>query len=341
MTTAELIKDLDAKRELVERAALAGTDSAPGGMNPLVADALAQGPAYDPSNAVAPSAAEPGAVDVSLGGAFRGAKIPFVPGVPAPSVPAGTEEEEAEDPVAKTFYDLMTHSEDYRKRASAAWERNERADKARRSLAAVSDALSSLGNLVGTVGGASNQTQTYQSPFVKDQVDADRKEYRTLAKSLQENEEGIRLAKMKLDAQQAAYDAQLEKEQVKLQNTLAAIAARGEESRKTEGVKHDYRAAENEQKQNYKVDLAQMDIDYKKDRDAMQAALRQQGINISRDRLDEAIRHNQSIEAIRENGGVGGYVTIITRDRAGREIRRERVPSGSGGSGTKKKNPMD
>lgn len=271
---------------------------------------------------------------------------------PAPS-PTNAEVEaersEAVDEYANSFVNMLAQNEAYRKQQSAAWEKREKEARSRKTIAAVSDALSSLGNLVGTAYGAAPQQQTYQMPFITQQTEQDRALARATA-------DRIRATEQNLLASQASYDTknpfalerlrhQNKMEQIGARNdaTLEQIGARGEQTRETEKAKFGNRVA-----------LKEMDLQYKGDRDKMMADLKRQGIQISREKLDEMIRHNQTMEVISEkkagNGGnVGGYKVIITRDEFGREVSRERVPTTQevgrkpnpmGGDG-RKKNPMD
>lgn len=270
---------------------------------------------------------------------------------PAPS-PTNAEVEaersEAVDDYSNSFVNMLAQNEAYRKQQSSAWEKREKEARSRKTIAAVSDALSSLGNLVGTAYGAAPQQQTYQMPFITQQTEQDRAIARATA-------DRIRATEQNLLASQASYDTknpfalerlrhQNKMEQIEAQSkaTNDAIGLRGEESRKTEGMKQENR-----------VSIKEMDLRYKGDRDKMMADLKRQGIQVSREKLDEMVRHNQTMEVISEkkagNGGnVGGYKVIITRDEFGREVSRERVPTTKEverkpnpmGEG-KKKNPMN
>lgn len=325
-STRELIDDLEKRKALFD-IAVKGTDLDEGGMNPLVADAIASAP---PAQTwVAPSS-EPGKVDVTLGGAFGGATIPFTPGTAAPSSasPKPVIPAPQVDAQGNSFYDMLLANDAYRQQNAEAFERNERANKARTTLAAVTDALASLGNLVGTTQGAFSQPQTYQTPFVTEQVEADRARARALADRIQANDQTLRLAKAREDLTNGTYALRKELEEEKTRRAQMNNEAKADlETQKQEG-----RMELEKFKQGGRVSLKQMDIDYKQNKDEMQAALRQQGIRISAGRLAEMVRHNQTIEKIREKGGgggVGGYETVIIRDEFGREIRRKRVPLGA------------
>ena len=336
-TTQELIKDL-AMRQALLGISTEGTDvDRRGQMNPLVAEAIANQPAAP--TGVAPSS-EAGKADVTFGGALGGVTVPLAPYDPSIVVDDGTEGKKREDTYGDYFYDLLVSNDAYRRANSEAFERNEKANKARARIAAVSDALSSLGNLVGTVYGAPNQEQTYQSPLVNERRKEDVERARKLAQAIQENEQGIRLTKAKIDAQQAVYDSQLEKERLKYLNNLGLIAARGDETRKTEEAKHGYRTEENEQKGEIQKDLTGMRNESAERRTAMSSGVSRANAaernQISRDRL-EAQKNGE----IGSNGGVGGYTTqtTIQRDEFGRETGRTTTRTGSNGQTVTRTSP--
>ena len=321
-TTRELIDDL-ALRQALLGIANEGTDLDKGGMNSLVAEAIANRPPAP--TGVAPSS-DPSKANVTFGGALGGVTVPVSPVSAVPAV------EEEEKPETDYFYDLLLANDEYRRANSEAFERNEKASKARRRIAAVSDAISSLGNLVGTVYGAPNQEQTYQSPLLNEKRKEDIERARKLAQAIQENDQGIRLTKAKLDAQQAVYDSQLEKERLKYLNNLGLIAARGDETRKTEEAKHGYRTEENEQKGEIQKDLTGMRNESAEKRTAMSSGVSRANAvdrnQIARDRLDAQINGQ-----IGSSGGVGGYTTqtTIQRDEFGRETGRTTTRTGSNG----------
>lgn len=329
MTTQQLVDDLEKRRAEVAAsllgASLAPTSPAtPGTVNPVVAEALAAGPAnpvLEAAKSLAPqsvSVTPPASVPVSPQDA---APVPgsTKPIIPAPQVDAAE---------TNSFYDMLLMNDAYRLQNKEAFERNERANRARTTIAAVTDALASLGNLVGTTQGAFSQPQTYQTPFVTEQVEADRTRARSLADKIQANDQTIRLAKAREDLTNGTYALRKELEEEKTRRAQMNNEAKADlETQKQEG-----RMELEKFKQGGRVSLKQMDIDYKQNKDEMQAALRQQGIRISAGRLAEMVRHNQTIEKIREKGGgggVGGYETVIIRDEFGREIRRKRVPLGA------------
>ena len=160
-----------------------------------------------------------------------------------------------------------------------------------------------------------------------EQVEADRARARQLADRIQASDQSIRLAKAREDMTNGTYALRQALEEEKTRRAQMNNEARAD----LEGQRQEGRLELEKLKQGGRVSLKQMDIDYKQNKDELQAALRQQGIRISAGRLSEMVRHNQTIEKIRENGGgggVGGYETVIIRDEFGREIRRRRVPLG-------------
>lgn len=343
MTPQQLVDVLQRRQALFD-AAVAATDAAGvPGMNPLVADALASAPKTS-APSVTPSSA-PGKVNVTLGGALGGATVPFITGAKAPAsatpetntkapeqgvAPESrvTPEPLVDDTHGGSFYDMLLKNDAYRLQNKDAFERNEKANRARTAIAAVTDALASLGNLVGTTQGAFSQPQTYQTPFVTEQVESDRARARQLADRIQANDQTIRLAQAREEMTNGTYALRQALEEEKTRRAQMNNEARAD----LEGQRQEGRLELEKLKQEGRVSLRQMDIDYKQNKDEMQAALRQQGIRISAGRLSEMIRHNQTIEKIREKGGgggVGGYETVIIRDEFGREIRRKRVPLGT------------
>ena len=332
-TTRELIDDLEKNRQAAQQLfniAAPGTFDVP----TIVEQAIAE---QRPVPGTVTGGENP---TVALGGAFHGATVPLpnvtvgqtthakdsapVPGAPKPVIPAP----QVDTPETNSFYDMLLRNDAYRLANQEAFERNEKANRARTTIAAVTDALASLGNLVGTTQGAFSQPQTYQTPFVTEQVEADRARARALADRIQANDQTLRLAKAREDLTNGTYALRKELEEEKTRRAQMNNEAKADlETQKQEG-----RMELEKFKQGGRVSLKQMDIDYKQNKDEMQAALRQQGIRISAGRLSEMIRHNQTIEKIREKGGgggVGGYETVIIRDEFGREIRRKRVPLGA------------
>lgn len=113
------------------------------------------------------------------------------------------------------FLDLLNENEAYRQQQKAEWDRREKEAKSRKTWAAVADAVSSLGNLVGTTAGASNQPQTYQMPFVNQDVEQDRAYARTIADRIRTNEQAIQLQLAKQDAAEASGASALALQQLR------------------------------------------------------------------------------------------------------------------------------
>lgn len=108
-----------------------------------------------------------------------------------------------------SLYDLIMRNDAVRERNREAFDRREKSDRARLAIAAVTDALASLGNLVGTTQGAFNQPQTYQVPFVQADVEKARGEARKYADLLDRNDQAIRLQMHADERQKEITDRQL------------------------------------------------------------------------------------------------------------------------------------
>lgn len=324
-------------RELIERralfdAALAGTDLDRGGMDPLVAEALAAGPSdkADPVLETAKAVAAKAAAEPPVASAASAPVVSASDAAPAPPVGPAIPAPQTASTGADTFYDMLLRNDAYRLQNKEAFERNERANAARVRIAAVADALASLGNLVGTTAGSENQPQTYQTPFVAEQVEAGRKEARALAKAIEENQEGLQLAKMKLDASNASYDRQLAVQDAITQRAVANALARAE----LEKDKHGYRTEENAQKAGFTKEQHDIDNAVKKEiaegRNATSRA--NTAANVAqKDRVLDAKKNGEI-----SDGNVGSYTTetVITRDDAGHEVGRTTRRTGSNGQTT-------
>lgn len=176
------------------------------------------------------------------------------------SIPSAEFTSTENDLSGKYFLDILSNNEEIRRRMAEDYERNEKSRRARLALASLTDGLAALGNLVGTTQGAFSQPQTYQTPFVTEQVEADRARARQLADRLRSENESIRLAQAKLQAadEQALTKAQqaMDLENARFEHNKILIGNRGEEARATEGVKHENRTLEETQKQEGKEALA-------------------------------------------------------------------------------------
>lgn len=243
---------------------------------------------------------------------------------PAPQV----ETPEAEvQPSVPSFASFLEQSAAYRRQQSEAWEKREREAKSRKTIAAVSDALSSLGNLVGTAYGAAPQRQTYQMPFVQQDTEQERALARATAERLRNADQSYQMMLDRYAAQGELGDTRLAQEKERTNRALQVEGMRNERAAGNNATKAAIAAG----RYSNAIKLKEMDLKYRGNRDKMLADLKREGIQVSRDKLDEMIRHNQTMEVINEKrgtGNVGGYKVVITRDQYGREVSRERIPTG-------------
>ena len=351
-TTRELIDDLEKNRQAAQQLfniAAPGTFDVP----TIVEQAIAE---QRPVPGTVTGGENP---TVALGGAFHGATVPLpnvtvgqtthakdsapVPGAPKQVIPAP----QVDTPETNSFYDMLLRNDAYRLANQEAFERNEKANRARTTIAAVTDALASLGNLVGTTQGAFSQPQTYQTPFVTEQVEADRARARALADRIQANDQTLRLAQAREEMTSGAYALKQALEEEKTRRAMennaarAALAAQNAGYRSDlEGVKHGYRTDEETQKQ--------------AGRETIQTMKNQQSdINNRRSTGTSAANNIRTNDRIRETGGggsVGGYTTTTQSeyDELGRKVRETKTRTGAGGQtttttttpGGKKPNPM-
>lgn len=243
-----------------------------------------------------------------------------------------------------SFYDLIMRNDALRLANKDAFDRREKADKARTRIAAVSDAIASLGNLVGTTAGAFSQPQTYATPFVTEQVMQDRARARQMADYLQRNDQSLRIAQAREDAANgaAALRRELEEERTRraqMNNEARAALSAQNASQKAGlyGVQHGYKTEEEAQKQEGRMAV-------------QESRNRQSDINNRRSTGVSAANNIRNNERMAANGGgrVGGYTTETTihRDEYGNETGRTttRTPANGGASTTttsgKKPNPM-
>lgn len=349
MTPQQLVDDLQ-KRQALFDAAVSSTDAAPvPGMNPLVAEALANG-------ATAATAASPNAVhSVAMGLApkvatdssapVKAASAAPAPPVAKPVAPAP----QVDTPESSSFYDMLLRNDAYRLANKEAFERNEKANRARTAIAAVTDALASLGNLVGTTQGAFSQPQTYQTPFVTEQVEADRKEARKLAQAIEDNDMSLRLTRAKYDAENGLYGSRLALEQAKTDRAMALALERAKLAEQNagykselEGTKHGYRTDEIAQRGEIQKEVRQMINE-------------QSDLNNRRTTGTSAANNIRNNETKKEvgSGNVGGYTTRteIEYDELGHKVGETKTRTREGGATTttttttkpasgKKPNPM-
>lgn len=348
MTPQQLVDDLQRRQALFD-VAVSHTDSAPvPGMNPLVADALAGGPA--PSGSPFLGAAKSVAPSVSVATPPVASVPPQdaapVPGSPRPVMPAP----QVDTPSSNSFYDMLLMNDAYRLQNKEAFERNEKANKARTTIAAVSDALASLGNLVGTTQGAFNQPQTYQTPFVTEQVEADRARARQLADRLLANDQTIRLTQAREDMTNGAYALRqaLEEERTRraqMNNEARAALSAQNASQKSEQIA---------QQGGIRKEVAQMNNESAERRTGISA-----GTSAANNKRNIAFKEKE-LEAKKNGeiggsgGSVGGYTTTTQYqyDELGHKTGETKTRTPAGGPTTtttttttkpasgKKPNPM-
>lgn len=263
-----------------------------------------------------------------------------VPVVPAPRVGAGVG-----DDVAESFYDMLVRNDAYRLANKDAFERNERANAARVRIAAVTDALASLGNLVGTTRGAFSQPQTYQTPFVTEQVDADRARARQLADRLQANEQTIRLTKAREDLATGAYALRQALEEERTRRAMLNNEARAALSAQNAGQKSEQIA----QQGAIRKEVAQMNNASAEKRTGITAGTSRANA-LTRDAFNRDKLEAQKNGEIGSSNGVGGYTTTTeyTYDDLGHKTgeTKRRTPAGGPTATTskpasgKKPNPM-
>ena len=332
MTAAQLAEELENKRDVIGSVLSEPTFA----LDPVTVSAQAPAPVVLTGKATAPET-EP--VDMNLR-------------TPQPLAPVQEDAPvQAPDGVDRpeSFYDLILQNDAYRLQNKEAFDRREKANKARTTIAAVSDALASLGNLVGTTHGAFSQPQTYSTPFVAEQVAQDRARARQMADYLQRNDQSLRLAQAREEAANgaAALRRELEEERTRraqMNNLARAALSAQNASQKADlyGVQHGYRSEEEEQKQGNRMEL-------------QDSRNKQSDTNNRRTTATSRANTKNRIAAQQANGGggrVGGYTTETTihRDEYGQETGRTttRTPANGGASTTttttttteRKPNPM-
>lgn len=289
---------------------------------------------------VTASGSRPVVVTGQVGLTQRAASVPSYTEQPAVGVP-DTESQ------PHSFADLIMQNDAVRLRNKEAFDRREKADRARLTIAAVTDALASLGNLVGTTQGAFSQPQTYQVPFVHEDAERARAEARNTANMLLRNDQSLRVAQMREESANsaAALRQALEEERTRRaqMNNDARVALAQENARlkgELYGTQHGYRTEEETQKQQGRMEL-------------QDSRNRQSDLNNRRSTATSAANNIRNNERMAANGGgrVGGYTTETTihRDEYGQETGRTttRTPANGGpstttttGSSGKKPNPM-
>lgn len=134
------------------------------------------------------------------------------------------EYERQKEDANRSFLELLMQNAAMQQAEAEREGKKEKERRARIVMASLADGLSALGNLVGTSHGAMNQPQTYQLPFVKQDVEQDRALARATAERLRATDQDLRMAQLKLNAGVSPTGL----EDVKHYNRLAEIYARGE-----------------------------------------------------------------------------------------------------------------
>ena len=309
MTPQQLVDDLQ-KRQALFDIAVSSTDAAPvPGLNPVVAEALSNGapsapaPSPNPVHSVAMGLAPKVATDSSA--PVKAASATPAPSAAKPVAPAP----QVDTPASNSFYDMLLRNDAYRLQNKEAFERNEKANRARTTIAAVTDALASLGNLVGTTQGAFNQPQTYQTPFVTEQVEADRARARQLADRLLANDQTIRLTQAREDMTNGAYALRQALEEERTRRAQMNNVARSALSAQNASQKSDQIAQQGE--------IRERIVDKQ-----TASAEKRTGITAGTSRANALTRdafNRDKLEAqkngeIGSSNGVGGYTTTTRYD---------------------------
>lgn len=256
---------------------------------------------------------------------------------PAPQV------ETPEQPAVPSFASFLEQSEAFRRQQSEAWEKREKEASSRKTLAAVSDALSSLGNLVGTAYGAAPQRQTYQMPFVQQETEQERALARATAERLRNADQSYQMMLDRYAAQGELGDTRLAQEKERTNRALQVEGMRNAREGVRQGAMTDRNNATIESRnRNTDVNAA--------------TRVKTTGMNnaSSERRNTETNEARKAVAEIRAaNGGnVGGYTTetVINRNAYGQETGRTttRTPAARPGvvdqpttvTKTKKSNPM-
>ena len=149
-----------------------------------------------------------------------------------------------------SFLEMIKENQAYQEQARKNAERKERENRARLALAGLADGLSALGNLIGTTQGAANQPQTYQMPFVKEDIDKGQaRDYETTER-LRRAEQALRAEEAKLSSKGNPFAVS----DVAHARKLAEIAARGANSEKIQ----QHIDARTQQNNEARADIAQM-----------------------------------------------------------------------------------
>jgi len=331
MTTQQLVDDLE-KRNLAAQRALNAMQAVAPGSGALAADAIVGERASQALDAL--DTVSPGAGAALVKEAISPSVAPSPVSEPAPvavAQPAAPAEQPATaSPVS--FYDMILQNDAIRNKEKEDWERREKSDRARTTIAAVTDALASLGNLVGTTQGAFSQPQTYQTPFITEQVERDRALARSRADMLYNSDNNLRMAQAKYDQQLANIDRQLAVQDKMTERELAKIQARAELADANAG----YRSDQIAQQGDIRKDVARMNNESAERRTAKTAGVSRANA-LTRDAFNrDKLEAQKNGEIGSGSGGVGGYTTEtnIEYNDMGQKVRETKSRTGANGNTT-------
>jgi hypothetical protein len=227
---------------------------------------------------------------------------------------------------------MILQNDAIRNKEKEDWERREKSDRARTTIAAVTDALASLGNLVGTTQGAFSQPQTYQTPFITEQVERDRALARSRADMLYNSDNNLRMAQARYDQQLANIDRQLAVQDKMTERELAKIQARAELAAANAG----YRSDQIAQQGDIRKDVARMNNESAERRTAKTAGVSRANA-LTRDAFNrDKLEAQKNGEIGSGSGGVGGYTTEtnIEYNDMGQKVRETKSRTGANGNTT-------
>ena len=343
MTTQQLVDDLE-KRNLAAQQALNAMQAVAPGSGALAANAIVgerASQALDALDTVSPGAGaalvkeamSPSVAPVAPAPvAETPAVAPVAFGTPGinPNAPDWRTANASASPVS--FYDMILQNDAIRNKEKEDWDRREKSDKARTTIAAVTDALASLGNLVGTTQGAFSQPQTYQTPFITEQVERDRALARSRADMLYNSDNSLRMAQARYDQQLANIDRQLAVQDKMTERELAKIQARAELAAANAG----YRSDQIAQQGDIRKDVARMNNESAERRTAKTAGVSRANA-LTRDAFNrDKLEAQKNGEIGGGSGGVGGYTTEtnIEYNDMGQKVRETKSRTGANGQTT-------
>lgn len=239
----------------------------------------------------------------------------------APAATATDTETPAEQRNAR-FLDLLMQNDDVRKTLSGNFEKREKEMRSRKAWAALSDGISTLGNLVGTSFGGFNQQQTYTMPFLHNQEEAYRELSNQTAARLRLNDYNLALAQAKAGA--TADPIALEN--LKHEHALSQIDRRGLYQLGTQ----DAITARN----NASIESRNRNTDKN---NATRTAVAAANNQTKKDIAEQNNATKKEIAEMRKDGGgVGGYTTqtTIEYDELGRKVGEKKTRTGTSGATT-------